>query len=351
MPKIIHRKKAIDEAAQEVKECIEQPQGEERIDKVDMRNVLSTGSTLLDLAISGKRRRGGGVPGGIMIEISGPESSGKTAILAEISSNSQSKGGDVLFLDPEARLDKEYAEIYGLVLSDTANNYKRPNTVKEMFKELWEWKPANESSDIINVISADSLAALSTEMEMDEEDKMGMKRAKDFSEGFRKSCRMLASNNWLLACSNQLRESTTGGTDSPGGKAIKYYASVRMTIKQDFKNGKIIRQKKIAGVDVKKVQGINSTCRIIKSSVDNPFREAPVSIIFGYGIDDIRANLEYYKDMTGDGKYYGGKFSTIDKAIDYVEENELEAELKEKVIDLWEDIEEQFTIRRKTKQR
>jgi len=350
LPKIIQRKKVIEETAQEVKECIEQSQ-EERIKLVDIQNILSTGSTLLDLAISGKRRRGGGVPGGIMIEISGPESSGKTAILAEISSNSQSKGGDVLFLDPEARLDKEYAEIYGLVLSDSADNYKRPNTVKEMFNEIWKWKPVNEDKNIINVVSADSLAALSTEMEMEDEDKMGMKRAKDFSAELRKSCRMLASKSWLLACSNQLRESTTGGTDSPGGRAVKFYASVRITIKQDFKNGKIIRQKKIAGIDVKKVQGINSTCRIIKSSVDNPFREASIPIIFGYGIDDIRANLEYFKDMTGAGKYYGDKFSTIDKAIDHIEENELENELKEKVIDLWEDIEEQFTIRRKTKQR
>ena len=153
--------------------------------------VISTGSSLLDLAISGGRIRGGGIPGGIIIEVFGPSGSGKTAILAELCASAQAKGGDICFLDPEARLDREYCLIYGLSLPD--ENYYRPDTVTEMFDLIWKWEPP--SSGTINVIAADSLAALSTEMEMEDEDKMGMRRAKEFSEGLRKTCRLIANNN------------------------------------------------------------------------------------------------------------------------------------------------------------
>jgi len=346
------KKKTTEEIAQEVESELEQSQVPERKKSVSFNKVISTGSTLLDLAISGKKIRGGGIPGGIMAEIFGPESSGKTGVLSEVSASAQSKGGDAKFLDPEARLDKEYATIYGLSLSDKGEDYDRPDTVKQMFDIIWNWEPKNESKDIINVISADSLAALSTEMEMEDEDKMGMKRAKDFSEGLRKSCRMLANKNWLLFCSNQLRESTKGGADSPGGKAIKFYASLRIKIVPNFKNGKITKEKTLKSkVKVKHIAGINCTCKIVKSSIDNPFREAPISIVFNYGIDDVRANLQWYKEMTGSSSFYGGDLKTIDKAIQHIEDNDLENELKEKVIDLWEEIEDQFTIKRKKKKR
>ena len=86
--------------------------------------TLSTGSTLLDLCISGGKCAEGGIPGGIVVEIFGRPGSGKTAILAELFASAQSKGGDAMFKDPEARLDKEYAKIYGVRLD--AKNYSRP---------------------------------------------------------------------------------------------------------------------------------------------------------------------------------------------------------------------------------
>jgi len=319
------------------------------IDKKPIGSVVSTGSTLLDLAISGKVVRGGGVPGGILVEIFGPSSSGKTAVLAETAASVQAIGGDVEYKDPEGRLNKEYCRIYGAEITD---NYSRPDTVKEMFKEIWSWTPANPKA--VNMIAADSLAALSTELEMGDEDKMGMKRAKDFSEALRKTCRMIANNNWLIMCSNQERESPTGLV-TPGGKAIPYYSSLRIRLTPSFKGGKIKKKIKQGNKEIEKVIGIYSIAEVKKSSIDDPFRTAPVYIIFKIGIDDIRGNLQWYKDMTGSSGYFqlgtDKGFKSITDAIIHIEENNMESDLRELVIDLWEEIESKFEIKRKEKVR
>ena len=103
-----------------IKEAVESPDKDEieiKSYEGDFSVVLSTGSTLLDLAISGGKVRGGGIPSGIMVEIFGPSGTGKTAILSEVCAYNQgedkAKGGDVMFLDPEGRLDKAYSKIYG----------------------------------------------------------------------------------------------------------------------------------------------------------------------------------------------------------------------------------------------
>jgi len=307
--------------------------------------VLSTGSTLLDLAISGKRIRGGGVPGGIIMEIYGPYASGKTAILAEICASAQRNGGKVRFLDPEARLDQEYARIYGVSLSE--EDYYRPNTVSEAFALIQDWEPGN--SNTINVIATDSLAALSTEMELDKGDKMGMRRAKEFSEGFRKTARLIAKNNWIVACTNQVREGEYGET-TPGGFAIPFYSSLRIRVGQ---TGKIERKTRISsGKEVSKVIGIESLCYIRKSTVDDPFREAPIWIVFGYGIDDVRGNLQWLKDMEKSSVYVapdGKGFQGMEQAISHVEGNSLQEKLREQVISLWEEVEAKFVADRKPK--
>ena len=151
----------------------------------DAAYVTSTGSTLLDLAISGTRIRGGGIPAGILVEIFGPSSSGKTVLLCEIAGYVQKKG-EVMFNDPEGRLNKQFASIFGLRIKD--KNYAQPDTVPEIFKAVRDWKPGDGHHGIF----ADSLAALSTDLEMGKEgDKMGMRRPKEFSEELRKTCRML----------------------------------------------------------------------------------------------------------------------------------------------------------------
>ncbi len=314
---------------------------------VQIDKVLSTGSTLLDLAISGKRRRGGGIPRGILVELFGPSGAGKTALCAEICGNAQKNNGVVKFEDPEARLDQEYTQIYGVSLADNFD-YARPDTVTEMFEHLREWEPKGEG---IHVFAGDYVAALSTDLEMESGDKMGMRRAKEFSQELRKTCRIIAQNDWLVLLTNQIRQGDHGFV-TPGGMGLPFYASLRIKVEPSNKP-KIEKEVVVSGKKVVKVLGVNSVCTIVKSSVDEPFRTAPICITFNYGIDDIRANLQYLKDFTGDTKYDAieKSYVSMNDAIAYIEDNSLESALKEKVTDLWYEIEEKFNMERKRKER
>lgn len=309
--------------------------------------MVSTGSTLLDLAISGGRVRGGGLPGGIMVEIFGPSSSGKSSVLSEIGASVQNKGGDVTILDPEGRLDKEYSKVYGLKLDK--KNYHQPDTVHETFKLIEDWEPGDSKK--INLMAVDSLAALSTEMEMAGEDKRGQLKAKQLSEGCRKVARKVAKDHKLVVFTNQERAGDFGKT-TPGGFAVGYHSSVRIRIARMFKGSKIEKTKILpSGVKITKVLGIKSECLIKKSSVDNEYRTAPLYIIFGLGIDDVRANLQYMKDVNKKTKYdcFGKEFARINDAIAYIEENNFEGELRETVIDQWGAVEALFYTQRKKK--
>lgn len=310
--------------------------------------VVSTGSTLLDLAISGKRRRGGGMPGGILCEISGPSGSGKTAVAVEIAASIQHHGGEADILDPEARLDKEYARLYGAEL-DEDKNYSRPDTVNEVFDDILDWEPENK--DVINGKIIDSVAALSTEKEMSKDgDKRGQLKAKQLHLGCRKAARIIAGKHKLIVFTNHEMDGEYGKVN-PGGKAVPYYSSLRIRIAQ---NGKIEPEKALkGGAKVKKVIGIKSEAFIKKSSVDDEYRRAPIYILFGHGIDDIRANLQWYKDMTKDTKYNAvvKEYQRMDYAIRCIEEEGLEGELRNMVIDLWEEIEDSFKVKRKKKVR
>jgi recombination protein RecA len=319
--------------------------------KGDFTTVVSTGSTLLDLAISGGRIRGGGVPSGILLEIFGPSGTGKTAVLAEMCTDAKIRGGNVKFLDPEARLDQEYMRIYGMELEK--ENYHMPDTVNEVFDHILKWEPDTPKANGVNIIATDSLAALSSDLELsDKGDKMGMKIAKDFSQGLRKTCTLIKKNNFLIACSNQIRQGSSGEVTS-GGKGIPFYASLRIRIGPPAKNKYLKSEKTINGVKHEKIYGIQSQCTIKKSSVDDPFRTANVYIVFGLGIDDIRANLAYLKQNTAAKSYVAidEEFGRIDAAIKHIEDNNFELELREQVIDLWGEIEEKFEIKRKPKRR
>ena len=320
--------------------------------------IVSSGSTLLDLSISGGRIYGGGIPCSILMEIHGPSGSGKTALLSEIAASAQLQNGDIMYQDPESRMDKEYARIYQVELDKT--NYHQPETVEEVFALVKNWKTEKTPK----VLLTDSLAALTTDLEMsDKGDKMGMKRAKEFSAGFRKAARTISQMLWV--CSNQEREGDNGPV-TPGGKAIPYYSSLRIRCRQikkiEIEKGfmpKAIlalqeqsidkKEKKAKEVTVTQTIGILSECIIGKSTVDDPFRTAPIYIMFGYGIDDIRANLQYLKDMcnlttypTPDGKKYMG----LDQAVMHVEENDLSKELKKQTIDIWYEVQDLFRANR-----
>lgn len=306
--------------------------------------IISTGSTLLDLEISGERVRGGGLPAGILVEIFSWPSYGKTVLLCEIAGNVQRPGGEVLFKDPEARLNKTFAKRFGLKPDEM--DYSTPDTVPQVFEPIRKWKPKNPN--VVNGIFADSLAALSTDLELDKDegDRMGMRRAKEFSQECRKTCRLLTNNNYLMVCSNQLR--ATGAkmgkaSDTTGGNAIPYYASLRIGLK-----GKevLTRDIQIAveGKDERiKLEerkfGTKVMAWIDKSSVGMDGGEVPLYILAHYGIDDVRANLQWYKETTKSTKYYAGGRG-LEEACTMLERGGPEAVLafREKVIDLWEEI-------------
>ena len=313
--------------------------------------VISTGSTLLDLALSGGRLHGGGLPGGILVEIFGPSGSGKTVFLSEIAGGVQRLGGDIIFHDPEARINPTFAKLFGLELPE--GTYHIPDTVPEIFDPIHNWAPKDPKA--VNGIFADSLAALSTDMEMDpkKDDKMGARRAKEFSEGTRKTCRIIKDKNYLMVCSNQIRQNMDPMAYSKyttsGGEAIGFYSSVRLKT-QITKRHKV--EKTFKGKDISKIIGVRIEVEVFKSSIWEPFHTAPVTIIFDYGIDDIRENLQFIKDYSKYSTYTLGGESldkSMNEAIKIIEEDKLESVLKEEVINLWEEREMAFKVERKPK--
>jgi RecA/RadA recombinase len=313
--------------------------------------MISTGSLLLDLATSGGRVYGGGIPGGISVVAYGPSGTGKTVLACEVAGDIIRKGGAVNYKDSEARLNPDFAEIFDLEMDDI--EYSKPNTIAETFNPLYEWKP---NPDSINGYIIDSLAALSTDMEMEGEDKMGMRRAKEFSTHYRKCARVITNNNTLLFATNQIRENADAGLYqrkdvNPGGKAIEFYASLIYR----FRSSKPIKKEvKIAGKSEKRVVGIEVTIEVDKSSVWKPHRTADVIIYFDYGIDDIRANLMYVKKYTSNTTYKVKDVNlgnSLDAAVLKVEEQGLEGKLRKQVIKLWTEIESKFEIERKKKKR
>lgn len=341
--------------AKEVEERIETPRQKKGELEGNTKIMISTGSTLLDLAISGGRKRGGGIPGGILVEISGLESTGKTVLLCEIAGAVERQGGEIMFHDPEGRLNKQFASIFGLHILD--ENYDTPDTIPEVFAPIRKWKP--ENMDVVNGIFADSLAALSTNLEMEGEegDKMGMRRGKEFSEELRKTCRILTRNNFLMVCSNQLRENVDRAFKfspkyrTPGGKGIPYYSSLRLSTNQI---GTLKRKQTRKGKNIEVIHAIVIEVEVFKSSIWHPNRTAQVTIDFDYGIDNIRDSLKYLKSMEGSTIYCIGDRKldrALDKSIEIVEDEELEDTLRDEVIRIWEEIEEGFKVERKPKKR
>jgi len=289
----------------------------------------------------------------ISVEIFGDSSAGKTVLMCEIAGAIQRKGGDVIFNDPEARLNKEFAALFDFSITD--KTIKEPDTIAEVFNLFDSWKPAGDPP---HAIIADSIAALCTEEEMkDAKGYDGAKRANDFSQGFRRTCRMLKQRGWLMVFSNQIRDTMATmpfakKTRATGGHAPKFYASLRLEI---VKKQVIKAERSLYGKEHKESIGILSHIDVVKSSVGKGYRSADIYIMDNYGIDDIRANLVFLKQNSQHKKYSidGEEIlsNSLDGAISYVEENGMEEELKEVVIELWEEIQAQFIQDRMPKRR
>ena len=311
--------------------------------------LVSTGSDLLDLAITGGVTEEGGIPGGVVCELFGASQTGKTAVLAEVCASAQIRGGETQFIDPEARYNIEYGRKDGFELD--MKTYFQPDTVTETFDLVKNWKPTAKGP---KVIAMDSLAALSSELEMSEKgDKMGMKRAKEFSQEFRKNCRMFAQRGWIIVCSNQIRQTKEGRTKSAsGGEALGFYASTRLEFVQPHPY-KIEKTAELYGVKHTDIIGIKTIVKVIKNSTDRPYREAPLYIIFNHGIDNIRANLQFIKDNKNLTKYdaMGKGYQSMNAAIAHIEKEGLVEELRKEMTVLWKEIDDKFKDTRTPKVR
>jgi len=322
--------------------------------------ILSTGSTLVDLAISGRRFTGGGIPMGIFCEIFGASARGKTVMMLEMAGIVQRMEGDYLFIDPEARVNKEFAKIFGFNMS--SGKYKKPNTVEEAFDYVRKWEPKGKGP---HTVFMDSLAAFESKEESQDkgDEYSGARKAKEFSQELRKITRVIEERNYLILATNQIRQNLGAGmyakkTKSTGGEAPKFYSSLRLELKKPPRDGEIKMEKTIRGVVHKRVTGVQTDVFIEKSTVSTPHQIGLMRILFDYGVDDIVPNLMFLKKNTkGTGFTLGGVDlgSNVNKAVEYIEHDKPRTrririeELKEEVIDVWTEIQKELTPDRKRK--
>jgi len=292
--------------------------------RVDV-DVVPSGSLSLDIALGV-----GGVPRGRIIEIYGPESSGKTTLALNIVSQAQKKGGVCAFIDAEHALDPEYAKKLGVKIDDLL--ISQPDTGEQAL-EITE---SLVRSGGIDVIVIDSVAALTPKAEIEGEmgaSHMGL-QARLMSQALRKLTAITAKSKTIVVFINQIRMQIGVFFGNPetttGGKALKFYSSVRIEVR---KAAQIKKGEEVIGNRVK--------VKIVKNKVAAPFRTAEFDIIFNEGISytgDILNLGEKYGIIKKSGASYSYDGTSLGRGYDaaktFLVENpkvtkELETKIKE----------------------
>ena len=306
--------------------------GQQEILKVD---AISTGSLSLDIALGI-----GGLPRGRIIEMYGPESSGKTTLALHCIAEGQKKGGTVAFIDVEHALDPVYASALGVDVDSLL--VSQPDTGEQAL-EITE---ALVRSGAIDVIVVDSVAALVPKAEIEGEmgdSHVGL-QARLMSQALRKLTGAISKSNCVAIFINQLREKVGvmfGSPEvTPGGRALKFYSSVRLDIRK-------VETLKVGGEMV----GSHTRCKVVKNKIAPPFREAEFDIMYGEGISregellDLAVKAEIVQKA---GAWFSYDGQRLGQGRDKVKEllktdKELASEIETK---LWENIDKLYDRKR-----
>lgn len=275
-------------------------------------DVIPTGSLTLDLALGV-----GGIPKGRVIEIYGPESSGKTTVALHIIAEAQKRGGDAAFIDAEHALDPVYAKALGVDIDNLI--VSQPDTGEQAL----EIAEALVRSNALDVIVIDSVAALVPKSEIEGE--MGDSHvgllARLMSQALRKLTGITAKTGTAVIFINQLREKVGvmyGNPETtPGGRALKFFASVRLDVRRQeaIKNGS-------------EIIGNKTRIKVVKNKVAPPFKEAEFDIMYGEGISkmgnilDVAVNFDIIKKSGAWFSYEGERIGQgRDNVKKYMEDN------------------------------